>query len=172
PDPRTRAARLFGRLLLAELDAATLDELRAPAIATALAEIGIELPAPEALDTVAAEYFEHVLHPRGQAPLVQSLWHGGSYEGEAAVAVRRVAAAAGVELGPGARGAPPDHAGCLLVLWAELRERNAVIANDFATVHLGWLPAAIARSRATGFYAAVLAAIGGLCADLTAGANG
>ncbi|MGK0521794.1 MAG: hypothetical protein ACJAUC_004513, partial [Planctomycetota bacterium] len=41
------AARVFGRLLVKELDAATLTELRAPDIQAALTALGIELPSDE-----------------------------------------------------------------------------------------------------------------------------
>ena len=43
-DDLCAAGRLFGRLLVRELDAATLTELQAPEIAAALAALGIDLP--------------------------------------------------------------------------------------------------------------------------------
>ena len=52
---------------------------------------------------------------------VQSLWTEGSYEGDSAVAVSKLAQAARFDFDRGsAHGAPKDHLGSILLLWAAL----------------------------------------------------
>jgi len=152
----TAATRLFGRLLVRELDAATLTELREPAIADALEAVGVALPSAGQLPELASIYFELFLHPPDSLPPVQSLWRDGRFDTEPAAAVRRIAAAAGRELAGGARGAAPDHLGCILLLMAELRSTHPELVADLVQHHLAWgehaLRAAAARSD---FYGAV-----------------
>ena len=92
-------ARLLGRLLLREVDAELAAELRRSPLAEALGEVGIRPPDldPAGLDELAARYFDQLVNPKDAPPLIQSLCQQGSYEGDAAVAVRAVADAAGVE---------------------------------------------------------------------------
>jgi len=90
---------------------------------------------------------------------VQSLWQGGQYDGDPAVAVRAIAAAAARELAPGSRGAAPDHLGCILTLWADLVEERPELAARLQQDHLAWAPPALAHARtAGGFYSSVAAA--------------
>ncbi len=165
-DPRTFVARLFGRLLLRELDAESLAELRAPDVAGALAEAGVTLPESDDLDELGAEFFQTVLQPAGRPPLVHSLWREGKYDGDAAVDVRRVAEGLGLQLAAGARGAPPDHLGCLLTLWAELRDRDAEFAGKFASTHLAWVSKSSAPNAGPGFYGDLLRACAALCDEI------
>lgn len=150
------AARLLGRLLVRELDAATLAELDEPTIASALAALGLSLPAEADLPRLAAEYFELLLRPARGLPPVQSLWREGQYDGPAAGAVRAIAAAAGRELAAGAQGAPPDHLGCILLLWAELCDERPELAARLAQDHLAWGERALqGPASAHGFHAEV-----------------
>lgn len=162
------AARLLGRLLVRELDADTVRELQHPAVAAALGEVGIPRPEGADLEALALEYFERFLHPAAGLPPVQSLWHGGQYDGEPAVAVRAIAAAAARELAPGARGAAPDHLGCILLLWAELVEARPELALRLQRDHLAWAIRALGPVQAAGgFYGAVAAAAVALIGALT-----
>lgn len=155
-DPMTAAARLFGRLLLRELDASTLAELRQDDVCDALAELDIRVPDDDALPALAQRYFELFLHPDGALPPVQSLWHNGQYDGDPAAGVRRVADAANLALTDNARGAAPDHLGCVLVLWAELREPRPELADALAAHHLAWAELALRHTLADdGFYGSV-----------------
>ncbi|MCR9245905.1 MAG: molecular chaperone TorD family protein [bacterium] len=173
-DPRTLVARLFGRLLLRELDRPTLVELQAPAIAAALAATGIEVPGVDVesadcdavLEELGAQFFSQVLHPAGRGPLVHSLYREGKYDGDAAADVRKVAKGAGLELADGARGAAPDHLGCLLTLWAELRDRDAEFAQKFGATHLTWVARSPAAAGGPGFYGALLRAVADLCDEI------
>ena len=152
-------ARLLGRLLLRELDVDTIVALRHPALAAALDEVGLPVPELAAVETLATEYFERFLHPAAGLPPVQSLWQEGRYDGDAAVAIRALAAAAALELAPGARGAAPDHLGCILLLWADLVEPRPELARRVLRDHLAWAVRALAPvQRAGGFYGAVAAA--------------
>ena len=161
-------ARLFGRLLVRELDAPLLAELREPGLAHALRDIGVRLPEPSPgvddaglLDTLAAEYFEMFVSPADGAPLVQSLHQGGVYEGPPAAGARRLAEAAGVTLdADAARGAPADHLGCLLQLWARVAQRSPSEARTIANTYLAWAagPLRLQASRRSGFYAELSAA--------------
>lgn len=135
-------AAFVGRLLVREVEAADLDRMRAPELAGLLRDLGLALPAAggEALwlESRAAEYHDLFLRPE-TGPLVQSLWTQGRYEGDAAGAVRRLAAAAGVEFQrAAARGAAVDHLGSLLLLWAETVDRAPAVARRLAEEHLAW----------------------------------
>jgi TorA maturation chaperone TorD len=150
------AARLLGRLLVRELDAATVAELAQPEIAAALAELGIALPTPDQLDALAHEYFTLLLHPTEGRPPVQSLWLQDRYDGDAAASVRTIARAAARELAPGARSAPPDHLGCVLLLWAELVDERPELAAHLARDHFAWSERALhALAETPTFYGAV-----------------
>ncbi|MEM7204173.1 MAG: molecular chaperone TorD family protein [Planctomycetota bacterium] len=151
------AARLVARLLLRELDAPTLQELRDPPIAAALAGVGIALPSDDELEALQAEFVDLFLHPARGAPPIASLWVDGQYEGDRAVALRSVATALGFELDPvGAGGAPADHLGCLLLLWCEAAIHDPTGADHFARAHLDWVPRALAAINGDpGFYGSV-----------------
>ncbi|MCB9876832.1 MAG: molecular chaperone TorD family protein [Planctomycetes bacterium] len=152
----TAAARLFGRLLLRELDAETVRELQHPEVTAALRALGVEPPAEQDLPALAADYFACLLQPEGAPPPVHSLWRDGRYHGEPAIAVQRIARAGGLELSAIARNAAPDHLGCILLLWAELAESHAELARLLVEQHLAWAAPALAPAvRAGGFYGAV-----------------
>lgn len=164
-----QAARLFGRLLLREPDAVSLGELRQPAIRDALAALDVAVPDDEQLEELSARYFELFLHPDGAQPPIQSLWHDGQYEGDAAASVRELAKAAALEQAPGARGAPPDHLGCILLLWAELATTRTELADALARHHLAWSDLALQHAaRDPGFYGAVSRATLSLVRELRA----
>ena len=61
------AARLFGRVLLRELDAATLAELREPDVADAFSALEVAVPHDDELPSLGQRYFELFLHPGGRA---------------------------------------------------------------------------------------------------------
>ena len=61
-DHLTAAARLFGRLLLRELDAATLEELRQDDVRLALAELDVAVPGDAELPALGQRFFELFLH--------------------------------------------------------------------------------------------------------------
>jgi len=151
------SAELIGALLLREVDGESLERMREPQLAAALAEFGVELPEiaaqTEWLEERGADYHDLFLRPE-TGPLVQSLWTQGRYEGDAAVRVRQLAEAAGVEFQPeAARGAAPDHLGSLLLLWAATDERVQVVADEVANEHLAWSSAPLQRvESAGGFY--------------------
>ena len=143
-----------------ELDAAQLELLRAPQLARALADCGIELPQPAHaatwLEDRAADYHDLFLRPE-MGPLVQSLWMQGRYEGDATVRVRQLAQLAAVEFQPeAARGAAPDHLGSLLLLWAATDERAPSVAAEIVSAHLSWAQRPLHRiAAAGGFYGAL-----------------
>jgi TorA maturation chaperone TorD len=150
------AARLFGRLFVRELDRNTLEELRAPAVHEALSAFGIEVPDESELEALAERYCALFLYPADAPPPVQSLWQHGQFDGDAAQSVREIAAAAGRELAAGARGAPPDHAGCILLLWADLVGEQDELAARLVRDHLGWIREALRPvTGEAGFYGAV-----------------
>ena len=160
PSELGEVARLVGRLLLREVDAATLAELRAPELAEALAAVGLATPAPQPdeVATLGAEYFEAFVQPEHGGPPVQSLWTDGTYEGDAAVAVRKLAEAAALDYDrAAARGAPHDHIGSVLCLWAAARERAPEVAARLARDHMGWAQRPLGRQAhaGTGFYSDV-----------------
>tara|TARA_R110002072_G_scaffold243682_1_gene402802 strand:- start:153561 stop:154115 length:555 start_codon:yes stop_codon:yes gene_type:complete len=166
------AARLFGRLLVTELDAATLTELRAPDIQAALQAVGIELPTEEQLSDLGNRFFDLFLHPEGSLPPVQSLWQDGQYDGNHAVGVRKIADAANLELGTGARSAAPDHLGCILLLWAEVEGERPELATLLTTHHMAWAERALQHATEDeGFYGAVSRATVALVRELKTPAN-
>lgn len=162
-------ARLFGELLLRELESDRAAELARDPLREVLEGVGLDLSSLEDFesDRMSEEYFEAVLNPKDAPPLVQSLWEEGRYDGEAAASMRKIAEAAGVEFDPkAARGAPPDHLGCSLLLWAELAERSSS-GSEFAERHLRWaLPALESLQNRGGFYGTLAAAILGFVAVL------
>ena len=152
-------AELMGRLLLRELTADDLTALRDPGLAPALAELGLELPAPADqaawLEQRAADYHDRFLRPQ-TGPLVQSLWSQGRYEGDATVRVRQLAEAAGVEFQrEAARGAAVDHLGSLLLLWAATAGPAPAVASEIVKEHLAWALTPLGQIEAgEGFYGA------------------
>ena len=161
------AARLFGRLLVKELDAATLTELRAPDIHSALTALGIELPSNQQLSALGNRYFDLFLHPVGSLPPVQSVWRDGQYDGNHAVGIRKIAEAANREIATGARSAAPDHLGCILLLWAELQTERPELAELLTTHHFAWAELALRHAALDeGFYGAVSRATVALVREL------
>jgi TorA maturation chaperone TorD len=162
------AARLFGELLLFELDADRLASLQTPELRAALEGLGVEVPiidptTPEgarALDELAAAFYAALLSPTGGAPPIASLWLEGRYEGEAAARITDLAALASIDFdGGAARAAPIDHLGSILLLWAEAANRAPAIADVLASEHLAWAERPLARIAAgEGFYASLAAA--------------
>ncbi len=166
-------ARLFGRLLLREIDQELLDELRQPSLVSALAVEGIDVPrSDDALETLAEEYFECFLGPSG-TPLVQSLWEHGQYEGPSTASLRKLADSAALEFNrEAARNAPVDHLGCLLLLWAELSESDGKKARWLASQHLNFADQALAPvTQCGGFYGSVATACRELCQQITGDAR-
>ena len=159
-------ARLLGRLLVREIDDSLAKQLSTAAITEAFRELGMNLSTLSAgvseraeLDELAAEYFDVIIHPKDHAPLVQSLFETGRYEADAAASVRKIAAAAGLELDFDlARGAPPDHLGVQLLLWSELAERSSAAA-EFAERHLAWAIRPLRLTAARGGFYGELASV-------------
>lgn len=155
------AARLFGDLLLTELDEHRLAWLRLPEVGGHLAHLGVDLPGDDTgVDELASQFHRAFLAPdRGGAPLVASLWTEGRYEGSQAARIRDLAAAASVQFHRQAvRGAPVDHLGVVLHLWAATATRAPRVADDLAATHLSWSEAPLARlggEESFGFYASV-----------------
>lgn len=151
------AAWWAATLLLRELDRSGLEGLRREELAAFLGEAGIELPPSEGeaawLDERAADYHDLFLSPQG-GPLVQSLWTEGRYEGTPAARIRQLAASAGLELdGEAARGAAPDHLGCILRLWCATREAQPEVAGELCEHHLSWSRRPLERiAHEGGFY--------------------
>lgn len=168
----TAAARLFGRLLVRELDEATRTELQEPGIAGALDALGVTVPAADDLAPLANRYFDLFLHPEGALPPVQSLWRDGQYDGDPAVGMRKIAAAANRELATGARSAAPDHIGCILLLWAELHAERPELAQLIQEHHLAWAELALQHAtKDDGFYGAVSRATASLSREITRTSN-
>jgi TorA maturation chaperone TorD len=163
------AARFFAGLLLRELDADAIATLRGDA--DELARLRIPVPEVGDAERLAAEYFATFLHPTTGAPPVESLWVEGRYEGDGTAHVRALAAAGGLErVEAGARIAPEDHLGSLLLLWCELRETAPELAARVADEHLGFASRALANAaRGGGFYGAVAAAVVDLVACVRSG---
>jgi TorA maturation chaperone TorD len=160
-------ARWLGQRLLFELTAADLDFMSHPSLRPILAESGITPPTLAELPALAARWFELFLQPTHSPPPVQSLWQEGRYEGESTAAVRRLAEAAGLQWGNGARGAPPDHLGSLLLLWAELVELAPPLAQQLVRQHFGFVREALQQATADrGFHGAVAIAVVDLVAEL------
>ena len=166
--------RWVGETLLRELDAGALAGLREASVATALAAHGLELPseADEGawLDERAADFHDLFLSPTG-APLVQSLWQEGRYEGGAAAWVRQLAESLGLSLDrEAARGAAPDHLGCILLLWSEARGRAPEHEQALVQDHLRWALAPLERLQARGgFYGALARLTAELVEELAPG---
>ncbi len=153
------AAHLLGRLLVRELDADAIATLNEPVVRDALRRVGIEPPERDDVDALAHRYCTLFVHPDGSFPPVQSLWDEGRYDGDAGLGVRAIAAASARELAAGARGAAPDHLGCILILWSELALERPELAERLARRHLTWGARALAAAAGTdGFYGAVAAA--------------
>jgi TorA maturation chaperone TorD len=153
--------------LLFELEPGDLAAMAAPQLAAALAEFDLVPPPASALPDLAARWFELFLQPGTVLPPVQSLWQEGRYDGAATVAVRQLAAAAGLQWGATARGAPPDHLGCLLLLWAELVVLAPPLAAQLVQQHLDFAPAALREAaRDAGFHGAVARAVLAFVAEL------
>jgi TorA maturation chaperone TorD len=166
-----QVARLFGQLLLHELSADDLERLREPEVLEALAAVGVDVPpADTPLDELAAEFFDTLLRPE-HGPPVQSLWSGGSYEGDSAAMIRKLAEAAALDFDKSAaRGAPLDHIGSILLLWAEARERAPEVAERLQEDHLAWSLAPLRRSGSgDGFYAQLARSVSAFVEDLAAG---
>ncbi|MEM1448501.1 MAG: molecular chaperone TorD family protein [Planctomycetota bacterium] len=157
-------ARLFGDLLLAELDETRLQGLLEPRARVALAALGIDVPEVRdgGLDELAADYHAAFLQPRGGgAPPVGSLWTEGRYEGALTVRLRELAKSAALEVDPDAvRDAPVDHLGNVLHLWAACIDRAPWVSNELAAEHLAWADAPLARVEdAGGFYGGLAGAL-------------
>ena len=107
------------------------------------------------------EYHAALLAPTGGgAPPVASLWSEGRFEGQVVARLRTLAESAALDFGSeAARGAPVDHLGVLLHLWAVCVERAPWVSNELATDHLAWAEAPLRRmARRGGFYGSVAAA--------------
>ncbi|QDV08813.1 Chaperone protein TorD [Planctomycetes bacterium Poly30] len=160
------AARLFGDLLLHELTPESLRALREPGPSELLRSVGVDVPVgadatPEFLDELAAQYHAALLAPTGGgAPPVASLWIEGRYEGHIVARIRELAKSAALDFGPeAARGAPVDHLGALLHLWAASVERAPWVSDELAKEHLGWTNAPLAQmEKRGGFYGSVATA--------------
>lgn len=157
-------AELLAGLLLHELDGPRLAELQQEELATALEALGLQVRGldPERdLDELAVEFLEAFVQPAEGGPLVQSLWTGGTYEGEPAVIVRKLAQVAGVEFDrAAARGAAHDHLGCILLLWAATQESAPEVAERLREEHLRWALPPLARlARGKGFYPQLCACV-------------
>ena len=110
-----------------------------------------------------------VLRPDGGgAPPIASLWTEGRFEGDIARRTRELAESAALEFGAeAARGAPRDHLGSLLHLWAASVERAPWVADELAEQHLAWADAPLRRvAGGGGFYGRVAAATLSLLEEL------
>ncbi len=139
------SGRLLGWLLVREIDEELVSSLAEPSLRDSLMEFGLDVSSltAEQREILKSDYFAALVSPKEYPPPVQSLWQEGRYEGDAAASVRKVAEAMGVELDHEvARGAPPDHLGVELLLWAELAERSSS-AQEFANQHLLWAKPAL-----------------------------
>ena len=160
------AAKLFGDLLLTELTPDTLRALQEPEARAALTALGVQVPVdenpPEAFfDELAAEYHASLLAPTGGgAPPVASLWTEGRFEGQTVARLRTLAESAALEFGSeAARGAPVDHLGVLLHLWASCVDRAPWVSNELAADHLAWTEAPLRQmAKRENFYGSVATA--------------
>ena len=159
--------RLLSHLLLREIDAPLLGELRASELSATLRELGVDVPPFESADVDGiwleergAEYLDRWLRPERGGPPVQSLWSGGQYEGEPAVALRRWAKAVGLHYDAAAAcGAPIDHLGSCVALWCLAAEHSAEHAEVLRIQHLDWGRRPLAAAQAAGgFYGGVAGA--------------
>ncbi len=155
--------RLFGQLLLRELDADLLAELTAPEVAAALTGVGVTLPVAGDLEALRSTYVDLFVHPERGAPPIGSLWRDGQYEGDSTIALRRIAEASGWQFdASAAAGSPIDHAGAVLLLWCACHETHPDLADLIAAEHMEWIPRAFAGpASGEGFYADVCR---GVCA--------
>ena len=161
------AARLFGDLLLHEVTAESLRAMQEPGTLEILESVGVEVPKESTvseafLDDLAAEYHSALLAPTGGgAPPVASLWIEGRFEGQIVSRLRELARSAALEFGSeAARGAPVDHLGVLLHLWAASTERAPWVADEIASEHLAWTQAPLHQMQARGgFYGSVAVAV-------------
>ena len=161
------AAKLFGDLLLTELNPSSLAALQGPESMAALTALGVEVPTdvdpPEAFfDELAAEYHAALLAPTGGgAPPVASLWIEGRFEGQTVSRLRTLAESAALDFGSeAARGAPVDHLGVLLHLWAACVDRAPWVSNELATEHLAGAEAPLRQmAKRGGFYGSAATAI-------------
>lgn len=166
------AARFFGDLLLVELDGERLRAIQGPEAAALLEPFGLKAPGGEGeavLDELAAEFHGALLRPdRGGAPPIASLWTEGRYEGELAGRLRVLAESAVLELDRSlTRGAPVDHLGSILHLWAASLERAPWVADEIAERHLGWTDPCLAQIAGSGgFYGDVARVTGALVAEI------
>jgi len=105
-----------------------------------------------AVDELAADFHAALLAPTGGgAPPVASLWLEGRYEGERVARLRQASAAAGLDFDhEAARGAPIDHLGALLHLWASASERAPWLADELAAEHLDWTDRPLGQIEAQG----------------------
>ena len=172
--PALRAlAELLGRLLTSEVDSRTLGALRAAPLAEPLGALGVVLPEPAEedawLEERAADFHDLFLRS-ARGPLVQSLWTQGRFEGDATAQVRALADAAGLEFQREAtRGAPPDHLGNLLLLWAATDGRAPDIARAVEERHLPWARTPLRQvTEAGGFYGCVASLVLGWLDELGA----
>ena len=167
------AARLFGDLLLAELTPESLRALQEPEALAALTALGVAVPEEvdpplELFDELAAEYHAALLAPTGGgAPPVASLWIEGRFEGQIVSRLRTLAESAALNFGSeAARGAPVDHLGVLLHLWAACVDRAPWVSNEIGAEHLAWCDAPLRQMSQRGagqgggaFYASVARAV-------------
>lgn len=158
-----RAGHLLGLLWLREIDRSWAAELADPALRESLDQLGLALPDADdavAIDQLASTYFDEVVHPTTRTPPVHSLVVENKYEGNAAGGMRKVAESLGVDQDrDSSRGAPPDHLGAELTLWAELCSRSPESAPDFAAEFLAWAPRWCRRNAKAvpGFYGRLFA---------------
>lgn len=160
------AARLFGDLLLHEVTADSLLELQKPEPSELLRSVGVELPrdaepTQEFLDELAAEFHAALLAPTGGgAPPVASLWIEGRFEGQIVARIRELAKSAALDFGSeAARGAPVDHLGVLLHLWAASADEAPWVSDEVARDHLAWTsPPLQQMEKRGGFYGSIAAA--------------
>ena len=150
--------------MLVELDDTRLTRLSEPDVAAALNAVGVVVPDPASadLDELAADFHAAFLQPTGGgAPPVASLWTEGRFEGNAAARLRELAKSAAVDFdSEEARGAPIDHVGSMLHLWAATHERATWVADELASVHLAAVAPALTQAvSAEGFYGSVAQAV-------------
>ncbi len=166
------AARFFGDLLVVELDAHRLEALQGPEAAALLGPLG--LTAPEGtgegvLDELGAQFHAALLRPDGGgAPPIASLWTEGRYEGAIAGRIRTLAESAALEFDKAlTRGAPVDHLGSILHLWAASVERAPWVADEIAEQHLTWIdPCLVQMAAVDGFYGEVAGVVSQLAREI------
>ncbi len=165
---------ILAQVFLKEMDRALLRTLRAPELASALAELGLDpvdtlgqAPEAQVLEALAVDYAGLFLGPGPHVPPYESVFVGpdagdgqGSLCGEPAVRMRRLAEEEGLEISPELT-AIPDHLAVELEYMQRLASAEAEqwLAGDHAAAaairekqrvfldeHLGrWLPAFVSR---------------------------